>query len=171
MAVIWRKEMSVANTVIDEDHRYLMCLANTMELALRTKDNRDILELAVDQLLDYTEYHFAREEALQYKIQYPKFDEHRAEHLSIIGKVRTLREQLNKAIASGRLDEVSSDAAHAAGDAVGADAVATKAKTAAAEDLDPAQIVALMRHWVLDHILKRDREMIPYLEQYPPNYS
>ena len=167
MTVIWRKEMSVANALIDEDHRYLMCLANTMELALRTKENRDILELAVDQLLDYTEYHFAREEALQYKIQYPKFDEHRAEHQTIISKVRELREQLNKAIASGKLDQDRSDSTNSAGDAV----ATTAAKNVAPEDLHPEQIVALMRHWVLDHILKRDREMIPYLEQHPLNYS
>src|SRR5271169_985111 len=138
MAVIWRKEMSVANTLIDEDHRYLMCLANTMELALRTKENRDILELAVDQLLDYTEYHFAREEALQYKIQYPKFDDHRAEHQVIIAKVRELRTELDKALQSGDLAEAGSESP--------VDPASAKAAAMAGKNLDSAQIVALMRH-------------------------
>ena len=36
--IVWREQkMSVGNTMIDADHRYLMCLINTVELALRSR--------------------------------------------------------------------------------------------------------------------------------------
>lgn len=156
MSIIWRKEMSVANEAIDQDHRYLFCLVNTVELALRTEENRDLLDVAVTQLLEYTEYHFAREEALQSKIQYPKRGDHRGEHLRIVEQVKTIREQVRKAVASAQ---------------PGADAGAATDKSAKQVKLDVDQIVGLLREWVLGHVLKRDREMIPWLEQYPSTYS
>ena len=152
MSIIWRKEMSVANEAIDQDHRYLFCLVNTVELALRTEENRDLLDVAVTQLLEYTEYHFTREKALQDKIQYPKRGDHRGEHLRIIEQVKTVQEQIRKALAPAQPE-------------ADADNPAKQVK------LDADQIAGLLREWVLGHVLKRDREMIPWLEQYPSTYS
>ena len=44
MPVVWRDEMSVGNDHIDRDHRYLLCLFNSIELAL-SHENKDELLL------------------------------------------------------------------------------------------------------------------------------
>lgn len=36
MSIIWRPQMSVGNEIIDTEHRYLLCLVNTLELSLHT---------------------------------------------------------------------------------------------------------------------------------------
>jgi hemerythrin len=154
MPIIWRKEMSVSNDAIDQDHRYLFCLINTIELALRTGENLEVLGVVIEQLCDYTEYHFEREEMIQEKIQYPKRSEHRAEHLAIMNDVSDLKKHIRTH------ESQAASAEPAAGDDQGA-----KQSSLESDDL-----VGLLRRWILDHVMKRDREMIPYLEQYPSSY-
>ena len=49
--IVWREQkMSVGNTMIDADHRYLMCLINTVELALRSESYRDVIDIVLEQL-------------------------------------------------------------------------------------------------------------------------
>lgn len=177
MAIIWRKEMSVGNTLIDEDHRYLMCLANTVELAVRTPDNREILSLTVDQLIDYTEFHFQREQDIQYKIRFPKLDDHLAEHRRIVVAVKQLRDRLQSRVVAtaapgvGVVNGTASVTEDNAGQPRTGDTEPVGAELQATEDdLGIPEIAALVRSWVLDHILGRDRDMIPYLKHYPANY-
>jgi hemerythrin len=169
MTIVWRKEMSVANDLLDQDHRYLFALANTVELALRTKGNDDALDVAIDQLLEYTEFHFAREEDLQYKVQFPRCHDHRAEHQRIVRELHDLRDRLDRALAAEQREFEDSGESS---DAEGGSPPAAGAQAALAPlELESARIVELIRDWVLGHILKRDREMIPCLAQLPPNYS
>ena len=55
MAIYWREQLSVSNTIIDVDHRYLICLVNMVSSSLaHPDDSLDDLKYAVEELLDYT---------------------------------------------------------------------------------------------------------------------
>ncbi len=200
MAIVWRKQMSVGNVLIDNDHRYLLCLVNTVELGLRSRDNLDIMQLAIDQLVDYTQEHFAREERIQLKLQYPKYMEHKLEHQQIMERLTDVREQLlelaaqaarqgtgegeaaepgeeqeaEPASSGAETEETASGELGAASDegvsVEEIDALVAEGEAAPGVTVDGAELVALLRHWIVDHVLKTDAEMRPFLKEYPDTF-
>lgn len=160
MPIVWRESMSVGNTLIDQDHRYLFCLVNTVELALRLEENAEVIEAALEQLVQYTRDHFAREETLQLKVRYPGYLEHKTEHQALLQRVAELQRQI-----TGRREAAMPEA-----DGEPAPAESETAPRTG-RPVDPGEIAALLRHWVLDHVLKRDLELKAYLTRYPPGYT
>lgn len=130
--IIWRDQMSVGNELIDGDHRYLMCLINTVELALRSESYRDVLDTVLDQLDQYTREHFAREEELQIRLHYVKHDVHSLRHRELVRELGQIR----------------------------AKATAAMEDPNAAADTS-AEIAQLLRHWLVDHVLQDDMLMKP----------
>jgi hemerythrin len=84
--VEWRKAMSVGVPDIDDDHRYLIELINAFEQA-KTDDEIDRI---LNELIDYTIYHFAREERYQQASLFPFREAHRKSHERLIAKVKGL---------------------------------------------------------------------------------
>ncbi|MDX9767133.1 MAG: bacteriohemerythrin [Ectothiorhodospiraceae bacterium] len=150
MPVVWRPQMSVGNQLIDNDHRYLICLINTVELSLRVPENRDLVSAAIEQLMQYTADHFAREEAIQLKIQYPKYMAHKQEYQDIMDELARIRTRI---------------------EAMAGTSTAGDGSIAAAHPEDVSELVALLRHWIIDHVLKVDVELKPYLARYPDTLS
>ncbi|MEI6559243.1 MAG: hemerythrin family protein [Rhodospirillaceae bacterium] len=81
--LVWRDAMSIDDGPIDEDHKYLIKLANEVETALESVDRDKILSL-LKNLEYYTVYHFTREEALQREIGYNDYDEHCVRHKQLV---------------------------------------------------------------------------------------
>lgn len=138
MPILWREQMSIGNTHIDDDHKYLICLINSAELALKTPENRDAISIIIEQLVNYTEEHFAREEGIQLKAGFPFYAEHKMQHQSLIQELNDIRENLQST------DPDADEQKHAQ---VSAD------------------LVKLLRVWLLDHILNTDKRMVPYLKK------
>jgi hemerythrin-like metal-binding protein len=86
--------MSVGNDIIDQDHRYLLCLFNSIELILSEKGLYDQLPFYFDQLLEYTQFHFDREEKIQLKSNYKGHYEHKQKHMQIIQRINEVSESL-----------------------------------------------------------------------------
>ncbi len=42
MPIVWRNEMSIGNDLIDQDHKYLLCIFNSIELACRMKKKMNL---------------------------------------------------------------------------------------------------------------------------------
>ena len=133
--------MSVGNDLIDGDHRYLICLINTVELALREPEQKQPIMDAMAQLLEYTREHFSKEERIQLKIQYPKYAGHKMRHQS-------LTESLQQLIA--KIDAV--------------DDAETLEKRA-------PDLIQFLRDWLLQHVLQEDLMMASYLRVHPRNLS
>lgn len=139
--ILWRDAMSVGNSIIDADHRYLLCLINSVELALRSGQSRDVVTAVLDQLTEYTHYHFEREERVQLAMSYVHHDRHKASHRELLVELERIREQV-----AGETRE--------------------DAPSAAIE-----RLVELLRRWIMDHILKDDMLMKPLLSQLPSNFG
>ena len=172
MSITWRKQMSVGNMYIDDQHRYLLCLMNTIELALRDSQNKDILKTSIEQLIEYTKYHFEYEERLQTKIKLPKLMEHKMKHQKIIADINSIKSQLDNLMGNEeKFDEAVEDAAGKEISDSELNALLEDDLDSGNKELDLNQLTALVRHWVMDHILGEDLNMRPYLSKLPKNFN
>lgn len=87
MPIIWREEMNLGNSKIDDYHKYLVCLINTVEAAINCKLGKEVLLSHVNELLVYAKDHFAREEALQAQHNYEHYLEHKKTHEVLIHRL------------------------------------------------------------------------------------
>lgn len=149
MPIIWREQMSVGNDLIDQDHRYLFCLINSIELALRHDEDTDALVVFMGQLTQYTHTHFQREETIQKNMLYPQSQSHREVHQEILVHIGELESDIREYHAHKK-----------AGSLVDGE-----------RDMVIQRVMMLLREWVLDHVLKHDKRMEPYLRKLPPNFQ
>ncbi len=92
MSVItWRRQLSVGQPAIDEDHKHLIAYLNELDAALNADRFQPIrVAKILVKLLEYTKEHFAREEKIMQSVQYPKFDDHVAQHREAVRLVSEL---------------------------------------------------------------------------------
>lgn len=80
----WNQDYAVGVTVLDKHHRRLFEILNEL-FTLMDKGSEDgpILHV-IDELLDYTHYHFEEEENIMAEIGYPELEQHRQLHKELI---------------------------------------------------------------------------------------
>jgi hemerythrin len=93
MSLEWREQLSVGNEVIDSDHKRLIGLINSVELALNEK-SWDALSGALEQLSQYGQDHFAREEKIAQAAGYAKCIRLRQEHVFLIKDLARAKSEL-----------------------------------------------------------------------------
>lgn len=142
MPIVWREQMSIGNHMIDMDHRLLICKINTIELALLAPGEEMVnLSMALDDLLEYTEVHFKREEKLQMAMSYPKYDDHKFQHQQLVNRLKEIKEQILGINGPSQLSEKA------------------------------PKLTKLLRDWLMDHVLTEDMKLKPYCAKYPINYA
>ena len=149
MPVVWKMQLSTGNDLIDLDHKYLIALFNSVELALSKPENLKFLPVFFRQLVDYTREHFAREEVIQVKIKYPYYADHKIEHQNIVEHLENVYTRIQDVMGSGDT-EATPEQIH--------------------EQLD-AEIISLAREWVIDHLVKTDAKMALFLRKHPHDLS
>jgi len=147
--------MSVGHAGIDSDHRYLLTLINLVELCLRYNDA--FFDIALEQLVKYTHEHFKREEMIQIKMKYNGYAAHKLAHQELLSTLTVITESL-KELKNTTKVEVS-----------GATKVAGM-PTVNKQTKDIDELMILIRHWIIDHVLGVDMKMKPMLERIPVNY-
>lgn len=88
----WKDSYSVGIESIDNDHKKLIHLINNLQTAIDYKTDRQFERQTLDEVVDYTVYHFTREEGLMENNDYPDFVPHKAKHEEMIDKVNKLVE-------------------------------------------------------------------------------
>ena len=83
----WKESYSVGIESIDNDHKKLIHLINNLQTAIDYKTDRQFEKQTLNEVIDYTKYHFAREEDLLKQNDYKDFDSHKAAHTKMIDKV------------------------------------------------------------------------------------
>lgn len=76
----WKDEYSVGLDIIDEEHKRLLALINNVLAANLCRTGTVLERQSLDELLDYTEYHFQREEGLMREHGFPDYEGHKAQH-------------------------------------------------------------------------------------------
>lgn len=88
--ITWTPELSVGVKEFDEHHNVLFEIINKLSDAMSTgKGSAEVINI-LDELVDYTEWHFSAEEMAFEKYSYPKKEEHKKVHSNMITKAKKL---------------------------------------------------------------------------------
>jgi hemerythrin len=92
--VTWDASYSVNVSKCDEDHKELFSILNKMHDAMKSGKGRDVIQSVVQELADYTKYHFSQEELLLGSTNYPNLLPHKAQHRKFVHKVEEFQSAL-----------------------------------------------------------------------------
>gem|GEM_PF-942431 len=85
--LIWANNLQIGVDAIDEDHHKLIILANKI---FHESTNMQSLNDATQELIEYTLYHFRREEAVMEACGYPDLENHRRLHQNLAAQVNEI---------------------------------------------------------------------------------
>jgi len=83
----WNDSYSVGLDSIDDDHKKLLGMINQLQTASHYTTDDKMIEHILDELIDYTKYHFSREEKIMQDSGYPGIEEHMKLHKEMIHQV------------------------------------------------------------------------------------
>ena len=129
----WNDSYSVGIESIDNDHKKLILLINNLQTSIDYKTDNEFEKQTLDDVVDYTKYHFTREEDLMEKDGYSDFVAHKAQHQKMIDKVTELVQAYEKDESKG-------------------------IKAGAIESL-----LMYLKSWLINHINGTDQEYSEYL--------
>ena len=86
----WKDSYSVGIESLDLDHKKLLALLNQFNTAHDYDLGTAFERQALKDLVDYTVYHFEREEAMMAEAGYQDLEAHKAEHQVMINKIKAL---------------------------------------------------------------------------------
>ena len=109
-ALVWTPDLSVGQSVLDDDHRAFFSIAANLNAVLDDVDDRVMVEATMDLLHTFVIGHFYREEMAMYAAGYPYLADHIVEHRQFARSVL------------GLIAAYKGGAAHAAADLGGATA-------------------------------------------------
>lgn len=161
MTILWRQAMAIDNGIIDHDHQVLLSIINDFCELRPTIDGQGELQKTLAKLHHYANCHFTREEQLQAAANFPHSQGHGATHKRLIH----------------RLDEISEKVASLGPSAIEVVHAGEEDNEFALVDSDTIlnhlqpydEITALLRTWMVDHILKSDLAMKPYVAAMKPH--
>jgi hemerythrin len=84
---VWRDEYSVGVDSLDNDHKKLLTLINNLQTAVHYQTGGGFEKKALDEVVDYTKYHFEREEKMMQEAGYADLEAHKELHRQMIAKV------------------------------------------------------------------------------------
>jgi hemerythrin-like metal-binding protein len=87
----WKPGYSVHEARLDSDHQKLFAILNSVYENVMTSTELDCILPKIDELSEYTNYHFSTEEQYMRKLGFPELDDHIAMHREFTHKIETLR--------------------------------------------------------------------------------
>ena len=93
-ALPWKEDYRINVAVIDEQHRKLAELVSGFYELLASKPDVRQLKHILDELIGFARLHFATEEELMIKYEYPDYGSHSAAHRNVLNQLGALAERL-----------------------------------------------------------------------------
>lgn len=85
--IVWKEEYSVGIPSLDDDHKRLIFLLNQFKTAYEYDTSAEFERQALEQLVEYTRFHFTREEDMMEEAGYADIEEHKKQHARMIAQV------------------------------------------------------------------------------------
>lgn len=98
--ITWSDRLSVGVKEIDTQHKKLVDIINQLHDAMAVGHGKDVLVKVLDELVDYTVYHFATEERLMKAHGYDHHFTHEHEHRDLVNTVAELQAAMKSGGAS-----------------------------------------------------------------------
>jgi hemerythrin len=89
--ITWSNQFSVGIDSIDRQHQKLIQLINQLNREMANGDANIAVSEILNQLTDYTEYHFQFEEAMLEEFNYPSEQQHKDSHRALITQLEGLK--------------------------------------------------------------------------------
>ncbi len=90
---VWKKEFSVGNAKIDQNHKQFFTLVDGIRCGSRGQNSNKGLIEALNQLISFAREHFAVEEEMMILKKYPHTESHNSHHAALMAKLEELRQQ------------------------------------------------------------------------------
>ncbi len=100
----WSEELETGIEKVDSQHRNLMEMINRLHRAMRVGKGAEETGGILDELADYSIYHFGFEEELFDTYGYPDAESHRELHRKAAERIKTFQEQFRQGQASVAMD-------------------------------------------------------------------
>jgi len=107
ICVEWIDKFNLGISEIDDQHKRLIAIMNTVCNALNEGRGDEVAGNALEEMEDYARTHFTLEEKYFDEFHYPKAEEHKAWHRDFISKVQALRGDLKQGKKSVPVDAIS----------------------------------------------------------------
>ncbi len=91
--IIWLNKYNIGNETIDSEHKYLVSLINEI-MEKRKEMNLDEVKRIFIELKRYAHIHFYNEEKLMEEINYPKIEDHKAQHRVFVEELDKIEKEL-----------------------------------------------------------------------------
>ena len=101
--ITWDESYSVGNAACDDDHKKIADLLDQFYEAEQAGNANDVLAEILEQVLEYTDYHFKREEDLLEAQNYHRIDEQKVEHKLLKDMLLALRRRLDQGKGANRI--------------------------------------------------------------------
>lgn len=92
----WQPWMELGIKKFDDQHLNLIDILNNLYNAFMKKEHKESLDVFLQELLDYTNYHFREEEKYFRMFEYPQEKEHVEYHQAFINKIYEFIEESKK---------------------------------------------------------------------------
>lgn len=89
----WSKDFSVGIDHFDDEHKVLISLINQLNDAMLDGKSKSVVDKILIELLNYTEFHFRKEEKEMKDINYPGLDEQIRMHKMFVDKIRSFKDE------------------------------------------------------------------------------
>lgn len=86
LLIVWHDDNNLGIPIIDEQHRGIVSVINTLYHAIRMKRGKEALAHAVNIMKDYSRLHFATEERMLEETGYPGLRGHKELHAELVVK-------------------------------------------------------------------------------------
>ncbi len=93
--VVWTDVLSVNDPEIDQQHRQLIDIINSLHAAMVAGKAKQVIGDLTDRWMEYTVRHFQYEEKRMAACGYPDLENHRRQHAKMAQRVRDIKEKAN----------------------------------------------------------------------------
>jgi hemerythrin-like metal-binding protein len=90
----WTTDLSVGVETLDDDHKRLIGIINQLHFGIMAGHDKRVLEAVLGELIDYTRFHFTREEEMLLEAGYVATPEHMTEHDQFIRRISRVQARL-----------------------------------------------------------------------------
>lgn len=104
----WSDKHSVGVTTMDRHHQKLFELLNKLHDAMSQGQAMSLVADIIQELLDYTKYHFGEEERLMEQVGYSGLPEQKNAHKKFIASIEDYKKQADEGLAAFLSSGISS---------------------------------------------------------------
>ncbi|MBC8445088.1 MAG: hemerythrin family protein, partial [Rhodospirillaceae bacterium] len=91
--MVWADNLRIGVDAIDRDHQRIISLSNAISYDPLNEVEFNVI---IEELIDYTRYHFDREEAIMKVFGYPDLEKQQSQHQEFISRIKEQESQWNK---------------------------------------------------------------------------